>query len=459
MPARHRTGVAPRRSRSRSGAGRSKAGPGSAAGAPPAKGKSRAGSGKAARAGKAARGSRRASQAFAGNALIGQSGGPTVVINQSLVGIVLEARRHPGVIRKVFGARHGVSGILKDDLLDLGRETVANLERVAATPAAALGSVRKKPTREECLAMFETFRKHEIRFLFYIGGNDSAETADILLQCAREQRHDLRIFHVPKTIDNDLRVTDHCPGYGSAARFVAQAFLGDDLDNRSLNGIKINIVMGRNAGFLTAASVLARKAPDDGPHLVYVPEVDFDERRFVADVIAVNERLGRCVVAVSEGVHDAAGITVAEKLAAKSERDAHGNVQLSGSGALGDHLAGLVRGALPGARVRADTFGYLQRSFAGVWSRSDAQEARLVGRDAVRYALQADSGTVVLRREPGRRYRCRTELVALSEVARFTKPMPRAFVNAKGNDITAAFVAYAAPLAGPLHPAGRLKGT
>jgi 6-phosphofructokinase 1 len=399
----------------------------------------------------------RPSAALKGNAIIGQSGGPTVVINQSLAGIVLEARRHPG-IGKVFGARHGVTGILKDDLLDLSRESAANLEKVALTPAAALGSVRKKPTREECLAMFETFRKRDVRYLFYIGGNDSAETAEIILECAREQGHDIRVFHVPKTIDNDLRVTDHCPGFGSAAKFVAQAFLGDNLDNRSLKGVKINVVMGRHAGFLTAASVLGRQFPDDGPHLVYVPEVDFDEQRFVADVLAVNQRLGRCLVAVSEGVHDSAGVTVAEKLAARAERDAHGNVQLSGSGALGDHLAGLIKAALPKARVRADTFGYLQRSFAGVWSGSDAKEARLVGRDAVRYSRKAASGTVVLQRAAGKRYACRTALAELNQVARVTKSMDRAFINAAGNDVTPAFVRYAAPLAGPLHPVGRLKG-
>jgi 6-phosphofructokinase 1 len=394
----------------------------------------------------------------AGNALVGQSGGPTVVINQSLVGVVLEARRH-GHIGRVYGARHGVAGILADDLVDLSRETPANLERVALTPAAALGSVRKKPTREECSRMFDTFRRHDIRYLFYIGGNDSAETANILLECARDARHPIRVFHVPKTIDNDLRVTDHCPGYGSAAKFVAQAFLGDDLDNRSLKGVKINVVMGRHAGFLTAASVLGRERRDDGPHLVYVPEVDFDKRRFVADVERVYARLGRCLVAVSEGVHDGEGLTVAESLAREAERDAHGNVQLSGSGALGDHLAGLVKRALREARVRADTFGYLQRSFAGCWSETDAAEARAVGRDAVRYAQRAESGTVVLQRVAGRHYACRTALVELSRVARVTRSMPRSWINRAGNDVTAAFVRYAAPLAGPLHPVGRLKGS
>jgi 6-phosphofructokinase 1 len=400
---------------------------------------------------------RRPAAALSGNALIGQSGGPTVVINQSLAGVVLEARKR-SAIGKVYGARHGVLGILGDDLVDLSKETEANLERVALTPAAALGSVRKKPNSEECLAMFETFRKHDIRYLFYIGGNDSAETANIILECAKAERHPIRVVHVPKTIDNDLKVTDHCPGFGSAAKFVAQAFMGDNLDNRSLKGIKINVVMGRHAGFLTAASVLGRRFDDDGPHLVYVPEVAFDEKRFLTDVKRVYKTHGRCLVAVSEGIHDKRGVTIAETLAKQAERDAHGNVQLSGSGALGDHLAGLVRGALPGARVRADTFGYLQRSFAGCLSKRDAAEARLVGRDAVRYALEAKSGTVVLTRGSGKRYACGTALTALNKVAKFTKSMDRRYINRAGNDITRAFVDYAAPLAGPLHPIGRLKG-
>ncbi|RKY22510.1 MAG: 6-phosphofructokinase [Planctomycetota bacterium] len=392
-----------------------------------------------------------------GSAIIGQSGGPTAVINQSLVGLIEAARDCPSIDR-VWGARHGVVGILADDLVRLDNQSQRTLERVALTPAAALGSVRMKPTREQCLAMFETFRKRDVRYLFYIGGNDSAETAHIVLECARAERYPIRVFHVPKTIDNDLKVTDHCPGFGSAAKFVAQAFMGDNLDNRSLKGVKINVVMGRHAGFLTAASVLGRRADDDGPHLVYVPEVSFNPRRFVADVKRVIERLGRCVVAVSEGVHDARGVTLAQKLATDAERDSHGNVQLSGSGVLGDHLAGLVRAALPGMRVRADTFGYLQRSFAGCWSETDAAEARAVGRDAVGFAMKSKGGTVVLKRRPGKRYGCSTALAPLSKVARHTKDMNPRFITAAGNDITQAFVDYAAPLAGPLHPLGRLRG-
>jgi len=197
----------------------------------------------------------------------------------------------------------------------------------------------------------------------------------------------VRLFHVPKTIDNDLRVTDHCPGYGSAAKFVASAILGDNQDNRSLPGIKIDIVMGRHAGWLTAASVLARQFEDDGPHLVYVPERVFSMEGFIADVDRMYTKHGRCLVAASEGIHDADGNPIMQT----KEKDSHGNVQLSGSGALGDVLAAEVKAKLGDKlRVRADTFGYLQRSFAGVVSEVDAYEARQVGRTAVKVATGGD---------------------------------------------------------------------
>ena len=392
-----------------------------------------------------------------GSAIIGQSGGPTVVINQSLVGIIEAASKCPA-IDKVWGARHGVSGILADDLIRLDNQSQGTLEKVALTPAAALGSVRAKPSYDECVAMFETFRARDIRYMFYIGGNDSAETAHIVMEAAKAERYPIRVFHVPKTIDNDLKVTDHCPGFGSAAKFVAQAFMGDNLDNRSLRGVKIDVVMGRHAGFLTAAAALGRRYDDDGPHLIYVPESNFNLTSFVRDVKRVHKQHGRCLVAVSEGIHDARGVTIAQKLASNEERDSHGNVQLSGSGALGDHLAHVVKAALPGVRVRADTFGYLQRSFAGCYSERDATEARMVGRAAVQFAMKKTGGTVVLKRKKGKRYSCTTALANLRDVARHTKEMDRSYINADGNDVTQAFLDYAAPLAGKLHTIGRLRG-
>jgi 6-phosphofructokinase 1 len=391
-----------------------------------------------------------------GNMLIGQSGGPTVVINQSLVGAIEEARQHPE-IRGIYGALHGMKGILGEDFIDLRRESPATLEAVAGTPASALGSARKKPTDAECADVFDILRRYDVRYLIYIGGNDSAETTQIVNQHAQTMGYDLRCYHIPKTIDNDLRENDHTPGYGSAARFVACASLGDNLDSRALPGVKINVIMGRQAGFLTAAAALARIYPDDGPHLIYVPERPFAMDRFVADVERVHAELGRCVVAVSEGIADRDGTAIAAKFS--QEVDSHGNVQLSGSGALGDLLANAVKTRTQITRVRADTFGYLQRSFPGVVSAVDAREARAVGRLAVRWALRAEpDGSVAIRRKPGPRYAVSFERVALERVAKDTRHMPDEFIGAEANDVTAAFLDYARPLVGPLPKIGRLKG-
>jgi 6-phosphofructokinase 1 len=293
------------------------------------------------------------------NAVVGQSGGPTAVINESLVGIIEEANKHRE-IENLYGAVHAVAGIVKEDFIDLKKLSADTLQEVAASPCSALGSSRDKPDAEYCAKILEVFKKRNIRYFFYIGGNDSANTANIINTMADEAGHDLRAFHIPKTIDNDLLVTDHCPGYGTAAKFVACALMGDDLDNRSLPGIKINVIMGRHAGFLTAASVLGKQREDDGPHLVYVPERGISLDRLLADVEGVYRKLGRCVIAKSEGITDPDGVTWAEKIVKEPEFDAHGNVQLSGTGSLADFLAAKIKAELGVKRVRADTFGYLQ---------------------------------------------------------------------------------------------------
>lgn len=392
-----------------------------------------------------------------GNAVIGQSGGPTAVINQSLVGLI-EAAGKAAPIRNIYGARHGVRGILDEDFIDLGKESSADLERVAVTPAAGLGSVRMKPTREDCQRILEVFEAHDVRYFFYIGGNDSAETAHIVEELAREAGYEIRLFHVPKTIDNDLRVTDHCPGFGSAARFVASAVMGDNLDNRSLPGIKIDVVMGRHAGFLTAATALARVHDDDGPHLIYLPEVDFSWDRFLGDVDEVYGRLGRCVIAVSEGIHLPGGQLVVES----QEQDSHGNVQLSGSGALGDLLSTRVKAHFGERkiRVRADTFGYLQRSFPGFASAVDAAEAREVGRAGIAASIGGEhaSGSIAIRRLERPEYASDTFVTPLDTVARVTKEMDPAWINAAGNGVEPGWLEYVRPLAGDLPVIGRLAG-
>ncbi|MCK4752206.1 MAG: 6-phosphofructokinase [Planctomycetes bacterium] len=389
-------------------------------------------------------------QAPKANAVVGQSGGPTGVINASLVGIIEEANNHPE-IKNLYGAVHAVAGMVKEEFVDLKKISADVLEAVAGSPSSALGSSRDKPDAEYCAKIFEVFKKRDIRYFFYIGGNDSANTAHIINNMAAETGYDLRAFHIPKTVDNDLLVTDHCPGFGTAAKFEACALMGDDLDNRALPGIKIDVIMGRNAGFLTAATVLGRQRDDDGPHLVYVPERPVSMEKFLGDIDGVYKKLGRCVVAVSEGICDTDGTTWAEKVAKFKEVDSHGNIQLSGTGALADYLAGQVRGSLKIKRVRADTFGYLQRSFAGLQSAVDAEEARACGREAVKLAMTEISGSVAMKRlGNGADYAVELFRTDLSNVAEFTKSLPDEYINADGNNITDAFVEYAMPLTGGL---------
>ncbi len=402
-----------------------------------------------------------------GAVIIGQSGGPTAVINQSLIGVVKACLARPDVFTKVLGAIHGIKGILDGKFCDFSGEDAANLEVVAQTPSAALKSVRHKATPEDCQKVFARFKELNVRFFFYIGGNDTAETTNIINEMAHREGYDLHCFHCPKTIDNDLRVTDHCPGFGSAAKFVTQAFMGDNLDNRSLAGIKINIVMGRNAGWLTAASCLARQFADDGPHHIYCPEADFTLEGFCRDVETTYRRIGRCVVAVSEGIRGPGGKEIIELASgsAGGEVDSHGNKQLSGSGALGDHLAEVVKKHLAKAmpekkhRVRADTFGYLQRCFPGVVSETDAAEARQAGEAAVAAVLRGErSGSIAFKRMDSP-YRVECFVTPLPTVAKDTKPMPRGMINAAGNDVVnERILPYLTPLVGTLPAIARLAG-
>jgi len=381
-----------------------------------------------------------------GKILVAQGGGPTAVINQSLVGVVLEARRFREVTR-VYGARHGVRGIVDEDFVDLTQETSHNLELVASTPSSALGSTRDKPDLKYCQQIFKVLQAHEIGHFFYVGGNDSSDTVRIVSEEARKANYPLRCIHIPKTIDNDLVANDHTPGFPSAARFVAQAFAGANLDNAALPGVYLAVVMGRHAGFLTAASALGKKFPDDGPHLIYLPERDFSIERFLADVKATYERHGRCVVAVSEGIHDAGGTPMLAQLAKDLERDQHGNVQLSGTGALADLLCEEIKDKLKIKRVRGDTFGYLQRSFIGCVSDVDQREAREVGEKAVQYAMWGDrDGSVAIKRTGF--YSVDYELVPLETVAGKTRVMDDAFIADSGTDVTDAFRLYLRPLLG-----------
>ncbi len=383
-----------------------------------------------------------------GKVLVAQGGGPTHVINQSAVGVVLEARKYDQVTA-IYGALRGVSGIVNEDFIDLTHESEENLENISFTPSSGLLSTRDKPDQEYCERMFKVMQAHDIRYFFYIGGNDSSDTVRIVSEQAKAADYELHAIHIPKTIDNDLTENDHCPGFGSAARFVASAFVGAGLDNRALGGIYIGIIMGRHAGFLTAASAMAQKYEDDGPHLIYLPERPFDQERFLADVDRVYSKHGFCSIAISEGISDAEGTPIITKLSETVERDSHGNIQLSGTGALGDLISDTIKEGLKLKRVRADTFGYLQRCFIGCLSDTDAQEAREVAKKAVQCALVdgAKSGSVAIRRTE-LNYAVDYELVDIAKVAGLTRHMPDEFINADSNGVTQAFKDYCRPLLG-----------
>ena len=381
-----------------------------------------------------------------GKVLVAQGGGPTAVINQSLVGIILESRKYKSV-ENVYGALHGVAGIINEKFIDLSQETSENLELVAQTPCSALGSTRDKPDEVYCAKIIKSLKAHNIQTFFYIGGNDSSDTLRILANEARKVGYPLRCIHIPKTIDNDLTINDHTPGYSSAAKFVSNAFVGVNLDNRALKGVYVGVVMGRHAGFLTAASALGRKFDTDGPHLIYLPERTFSLKSFIADVQRVYNNIGRCVVAISEGIHNADGKLIVSQLAKKMETDAHGNIQLSGTGALADLLTNEIKTKTNIVRVRGDTFGYLQRSFLGCVSEVDQSEARKVATSGVQFAndLERD-GTVTIHRTGG--YEVEYRLSSLEDVAGKTKVMEDRFISDCATDVTPAFLDYLRPLVG-----------
>lgn len=381
-----------------------------------------------------------------GKAVIAQGGGPTAVINQTLVGIIEEARRHPE-ITQIYGALKGVEGIVEEEFVDLTQETTRNLNDVAFTPSSALMSTRVKPDKAYCQEIFKVLKAHEIRYFFYIGGNDSSDTVRIVNAYAKTEGYELRAVHVPKTVDNDLVGSDHTPGYGSAARFVMQAFSGINLDMKALGGVYVGIIMGRHAGFLAASASAARICLDDGPHLIYLPERPFAMETFLEDVKRIYDRLGRCIIAVSEGISDADGTPVVTKYLKEIEKDEHGNTNISGNGALGTVLADMIKAKLKIKRVRGDTFGYIQRCFLGNVSDVDQKEAREVGEKAVQFSVcQGKDGSVCIKRVG--EYTVDYQLLPFEEVAGLTKTMPDEFINSAGNDVTPAFSAYVRPLLG-----------
>jgi 6-phosphofructokinase len=382
-----------------------------------------------------------------GNLVVGQSGGPTSVINSSLVGIVEQAIEQEEVTG-VYGSLRGIAGVLTDNFVDLTRESPETLTLLRRTPGAALGTVRYKLQPEDYVRLVNVFRAHGVRFFCYIGGNDSMDTAHKVHLAAQEIGYELRSIGVPKTVDNDLACTDHCPGYGSAARFVALAVRDSGRDTESMgpsSPVKIIEIMGRNAGWLTAAAALGRREPGDPPHLVYVPERPIDVCSVVEEVSCVVRERDHCVIALSEGAVSDTGTT---------EIDAFGHRMKGGAA---DLLERVISEQLD-LKVRIDKPNYLQRSFSYCMSEVDADEAYRVGRASVQLAVSGQSDVMVtLERQATVPYACRIGTAPLDRVANQEKLLPDEYVNDQGNDVMPAFLDYARPLIGePLPALGRL---
>ncbi len=386
------------------------------------------------------------------NILIAQGGGPTNVINQSLAGIIINEKKKKS---KIFGSINGVNGIINNNFITLNNILSKEITKLRNTPGAALGSTRDKPDQKYCEEIYHVLKKKRINKFYYIGGNDSSDSLRIISKYARQKGYSLQCIHVPKTIDNDLVYNDHTPGFGSAAKYVAQLFSGINFDVRSLPGVYIGVVMGRHAGFLTASSSLLRSKGSDGPHLIFIPEFSFNIKEFINNINSVFNKYGRCIVAVSEGIKDKNNILYSKKIKSSNEYDDHGNIQLSGSGMLGDFLANEVKNKLKISRVRADTLGYSQRCFLGSASEIDQKEAFEIGLKAVSFSnMHRNSFSIGIQERKifSQKYKVKFIVNKLNNIAGKTKIMPAKFYNFKKFDVTNNFLNYCKPLIGKKFP-------
>jgi 6-phosphofructokinase 1 len=390
-----------------------------------------------------------------GNLLYAQSGGPTAVINRTAAGVIETARRRKKRIGTVYAARNGILGVLREELIDTSKLADATVRALRHTPGSAFGSCRfklgkaaDKPDQYERL--LAVFRAHDIRWFLYNGGNDSADTSNKVAAYCAERGFSVQCIGVPKTVDNDLVITDNCPGFGSVAKYTALSIAEASLDVESMSESSTKVfvmeVMGRHAGWIAAAAGLAGKGPDDAPQIILFPEVPFDEAKFLAKVKDTVERVGWCSIAVSEGTRDASGRFLAEA----GTKDAFGHVQLGGVGAF---IAGLVKDRL-GYKYHYAVPDYLQRAASHVASKTDADQAYAVGKAAVEYAMQGLNAVMpVIRRKSSKPYRWVIEPAPLAAIANHEKTMPTTFIRADGYGITPACRRYLEPLIrGEAHP-------
>lgn len=393
-----------------------------------------------------------------GNLLVAQSGGPTAAINASVAGVIQEAGRH-GEIEEIYGGMNGILGILNEDLIDLNEEKAKTIEGLKFTPAAALGTCRykidfkKKPEQaaKDMDRLFEVFQAHNIRYFFYAGGNDSQDTANKIHEETVKRGYEVRVIGVPKTIDNDLPHTDHCPGYGSVIKYNATTVMEIAADVGSMatddGSCCIVEVMGRAAGWIAAGTVLAKRAPEDAPHIILLPEIAFNEEAFLAKVKETVGSLRYCIVVVGEGLKNAAGEEIG---ADKTRLDAFGHAVLSGAA---DRLAEIVQGKL-NLKTRTVKLGYAQRAAAHYASQTDIDEAVACGETAVRAAIDGKSGFMAkIVRLSTNPYKWTTGLQDLKDIANVEHFIPRDWITADGLMPNEKFVEYARPLiAGESHP-------
>jgi len=384
-----------------------------------------------------------------GGLVVAQSGGPTTVINSSLCGVIQEAMRQD-CFTQILAANNGILGVLNEELFDIRKEKRETIESLRRTPSAMAGSCRYKlkgmdASREDYERILEVFRCHDVHYFVYIGGNDSMDTADKLGKLAEEEGYDLRVMGVPKTIDNDLAYTDHCPGFGSVAKYLCASVMEAGRDTEALytsDTATVFETMGRNAGWIAASAGMASRSKEDAPHLVYVPEVPFSAEAFAKDVKRTLKDIGRAFIVASEGLVDEEGNYVAEQ---KGEfaTDAFGHKQLGG---VSETLKTIVEQKV-GVKCRYCKPGTAQRNAMHFGSLTDSEEAYMAGKVATRTAAEGESGFMVtLVREKGDDYRCTTGLAKLSDVANAEKKMPREYMNEAANHITDEMRKYAGPL-------------
>jgi len=384
-----------------------------------------------------------------GACIFGQSGGPTSVINSSASGVIQEALKQD-CITAVYGAAHGIKGILEENFYDMSKEDPYELDLLKTTPSSALGSVRYKlksveDDETDYKRLVEVFKKYNIRYFFYNGGNDSMDTCNKVSKYMQKVGYECRVMGVPKTIDNDLWGTDHCPGYGSAAKYIATSTMEVYHDARVYDTGMITIleIMGRNAGWLTAASALAAYK-GNGPDLIYLPELPFDMDKFLEDTMRIYKENGKVIIAVSEGIKDKDGKYISEYGSDMAKaKDSFGHAQLGGLAAT---LANIVK-EKTGAKVRGIEFSLLQRCAAHVGSLTDVNEAYLAGQTAVKLAVEGKTDYMVaFERAEGKEYKCNIKLINLTDVANTEKKVPREWINEEGNGIKQGFIDYALPL-------------